>query len=90
MIINTNAIHEINNCAYVNKEEVTVIGHVTVKRGGFEIRCHNFGIGSSFEEGMESLKRRCTRTDDLSDIVSVDVHTVYIGETFYMGDINAE
>ena len=90
MIIDTNAIRDINKSAEVNNEEVAVVGHVTVKRGGFEIRCHNFGLGKNYEEAFENLKRRCSRNDDGSDITDVNVHDVYVGETFFMGDINAE
>lgn len=89
MKIDTNAIVDMNKSAALQNEEITLVGYVTVKRGGFEIRCHNFGIGYSYEEALENLKSRCSREDDKSDVISVDVHDVYVGETFFMGDINA-
>lgn len=87
MKINQDAINEMNKCAMLRKEEIALIGHVTVKRGNFEVKCHNFGLGGTYEEALENLKARCSYTGDKTDIINIDIHTVEVGETFFMGTI---
>lgn len=78
MEITKTDIYSIDNAAKKSGACIILVGHVDVKIGEHVVCNNNFGMGATYEEALTNLKKRCSRTNDMSDVVAIEITNVDI------------